>query len=107
MLAPKVDLPLGAALQVRIRARDVTPATCKPVAMGAQNIYRGAIIQMEPDTGSRVEVLLDIGMPLWARLSAKSAQELKLTVGMQASAVVKNVAMDGHSLGRRQVIGGG
>jgi molybdate transport system ATP-binding protein len=74
--------------------------------MGAQNIYHGAIIQMEADTGSRAEVLLDIGVPLWARLSAKSAQELKLAVGMRAYAMIKSVAIDGHSLGRQRVIGG-
>ncbi len=105
LLAPKVDLPLGTALRVRIRARDVTLATRKPVQMGAQNIYRGTILQMEPDTGSRMEVLLDIGVPLWARLSAKSAQELKLAVGMSAYAMVKSVAIDGHSLGRRRITG--
>ncbi len=104
LLAPRVDLPQGAALRVRIRARDVTLATRKPVQMAAQNIYRGTILQMEPDTGSRVEVLLDIGVPLWARLSAKSAQELKLAVGMSAYAVVKSVAIDGHSLGRQRAI---
>ncbi len=106
LLAPMVDLPLGTPLRVRIRARDVTLTTRKPSQMGAQNIYHGAIIQMEADTGSRAEVLLDIGVPLWARLSAKSAQELKLAVGMRAYAMIKSVAIDGHSLGRQRVIGG-
>ena len=106
LLAPMVDLPLGTPLRVRIRARDVTLTTRKPSQMGAQNIYHGAIIQMEADTGSRAEVLLDIGVPLWARLSAKSAQELKLAVGTRAYAMIKSVAIDGHSLGRQRVIGG-
>ncbi|HAQ32491.1 MAG TPA: molybdenum ABC transporter ATP-binding protein, partial [Rhodospirillaceae bacterium] len=72
LLAPMVDLPLGTPLRVRIRARDVTLATRKPTAVAAQNIYRGTIVQMEADTSSRTEALLDIGVPLWARLSAKS-----------------------------------
>jgi molybdate transport system ATP-binding protein len=45
-------------------------------------------------------VLLDIGSPLWARITKYSVRELSLAPGVPVFALIKAVAVDRRSLGR-------
>jgi molybdate transport system ATP-binding protein len=47
-----------------------------------------------------VEVLLDIGVPLIARITRKSLVELDIQTGRKIFAMVKAAAIDRHSMGR-------
>ena len=47
-----------------------------------------------PGDGFVVDVRLDIGVPLWARVSTRAALELDLRPGMAVVALVKAVAIE-------------
>ena len=92
---PSVDLPVGAPLRVRIRARDVALATRPPENTSIRNVLRGRITTIEPETGAHSEIALDIGAGLLrARITRHSVDHLGLKPGQEVYALVKTVAMD-------------
>ncbi len=101
----RLDLPVGAKLRVRIRARDVSLALEAPRRSSTLNVFSGAVVDISSEPGPQVDVLLDVGNPeekssLWARITRKSAHQLGLAPGTPVYALVKAVAVDRHSLGR-------
>ena len=99
LLIPEVNLPIGSELRMRIRARDVSLSTSKPVDTSVLNVFKATITEILPDSGSQCEILLDIGSPLIARVTQKSVAELDLKVGSRVYAMVKAAAIDRHNLG--------
>ncbi len=99
---PLSDLEHGAELRVRIRARDVTLANVQPVGISTLNAFAGTIVEMDQGrAGALVDVKLDIGVPLWARVTRRALHDLGLGVGDRAYAMVKAVAIDHGSVGQR------
>lgn len=112
---PGLELAPGAALRVRIRARDVAIALQPPREISVLNVFPGVVREVSPDPGPHpgadpsagprpgplVDVLLDLGgAPLWARITARSSHDLKLRPGTPVQALIKAVAIDRHALGR-------
>ena len=98
---PGLDLAPGADLRIRIRARDVALALEPPKDISILNVFPGEIRDIGAEPGAQVDILLDIGgTSLWARITARSRQELGLTTGSRVYALVKAVAIDRHALGR-------
>jgi len=98
---PLLDMPVGADLRVRIRARDVALALEPPKHTSFSNIFLCRIIDIGTEDGPQVDLRLDVGgSPLWARVTARSLQQLELHPGKEVYALVKGVAIDRHSLGR-------
>jgi len=96
---PHLDLPVGAALRVRIRARDVMIALKPPEALSALNVLPGTVTEIVRSDGPIVEMRLDCaGEALTARLTRRSVEMLGLTVGSPAYAVIKSIAFDHHAL---------
>src|SRR5437764_2568085 len=74
---PHLDLPVGAALRVRIRARDVMIALHPPEALSALNVLPGTVSEIAQAEGPIVEMRLDCaGEPLIARLTRRSCGTL-------------------------------
>ncbi|MEO5335933.1 MAG: molybdenum ABC transporter ATP-binding protein [Magnetospirillum sp. WYHS-4] len=96
----RLDLEEGRSLRVRIRARDVTIAMERPVRTSVLNVFPGRVARIEDSQAPQVDVLLDIGAPLIARITRRSLVDLDLKEGMAVHALVKAVAIDRHSLGR-------
>jgi molybdate transport system ATP-binding protein len=103
LLVPLVDLPPGERLRIRIRARDVSLALTRPSDISILNIFRGAITEIGDGSGAQVDVLLDIGTPLWARVTRYTARRFDLRPGLEVYALIKAVAIDRHSLGRTTI----
>jgi molybdate transport system ATP-binding protein len=102
LVVPHVALPLGTPLRVRVRARDVSLALTPPENTSIQNILAARVKDLARDQGPLVDVLLDAGgAPLWARITARACETLQLEPGRQVYALIKAVAVDRHSLGRR------
>lgn len=99
LIIPHIDLPIGAHLRMRIRARDVSLSTSKPIQTSVLNVFEAKIIEIAPDGRSQCEILLDMGAPLIARITRKSVVELNMKVGDTIYAMVKAAAIDRHSLG--------
>jgi molybdate transport system ATP-binding protein len=96
---PRLDLQPGSALRVRIRARDVSLSRIRPEHTSLLNIFEGTITEIAESQGAQVEILLDIGVPLIARVTRRSTTELGLKVGDMVFAMVKAAAIDRHSMG--------
>jgi molybdate transport system ATP-binding protein len=93
---PRSHLPVGASARLRILASDVFISTAPPAGISALNILRGTIIEIGPRReGPAVEIRLDCsGVPLLARLTAKSADALGLAPGVEVHALIKTVSID-------------
>jgi len=99
--APRLDLPPGTPVRVRIRARDVMIASARPDGLSALNVLPGNVAALDGAGEGAVDVVLDCGgVRLVARLTRKSVDALALAPGRDVYAVIKSVAFDRDALGR-------
>lgn len=99
LLVPRIDLPQGAALRVRIRARDVMLALRRPEEVSALNVFPVRVEDVRRQDGCHADVGVRLGgTRLIARITRQSAERLALAPGTPAFAVVKSVAIDGRRL---------
>ncbi|MGE5271052.1 MAG: molybdenum ABC transporter ATP-binding protein [Thiohalocapsa sp.] len=95
---PSLDLPVGTALRVRIRARDVMIALTPPAGLSALNVLPGTVAEIGHADGPIVDIRLDCaGEPLVARLTRRSVETLGLAPGRAVYAVIKSIAFDHHA----------
>ncbi len=95
---PHLDLPVGAALRIRIRARDVMIALQPPEGLSALNVLPGTVAEIGAADGPIVEMRLDCaGEALIARLTRRSVETLGLAPGRPVYAVIKSIAFDHHA----------
>jgi molybdate transport system ATP-binding protein len=95
---PYLDLPVGAALRIRIRARDVMIAVKPPEGLSALNVLPGTVAEIGHADGPIVEMRLDCGgEALIARLTRRSVETLGLAPGRPVYAVIKSIAFDHHA----------
>jgi molybdate transport system ATP-binding protein len=100
LTVPQLPAPVGAALRVRIRARDVILAATPPTGISALNILAGRVEAVVPIEGAAFEVQLRLGDErLLARVTRRSGATLGLAPGREVFAVIKSVAIDRSSLG--------
>jgi molybdate transport system ATP-binding protein len=100
----QLDLPVGARVRVRVRARDVILGIARPTGLSALNILAGEIVEVAPDEdGPAVDVRLALpgGQTLLSRVTRRSVADLALAPGRRVYAIVKTVALDRRSLGHR------
>ncbi|OIP98239.1 MAG: molybdenum ABC transporter ATP-binding protein [Syntrophobacteraceae bacterium CG2_30_61_12] len=90
---PGFDAALGTKVRVRIEARNVAIALVPPQQISVQNILRGSITEIVPGTGSLIDVRLDIGGSLLARITAHAREDLGLMPGQEVFALIKSVAV--------------
>ncbi|MEJ2155152.1 MAG: molybdenum ABC transporter ATP-binding protein [Desulfobacteraceae bacterium] len=97
MWVPKVAAPKGSRLRVSIAARSIAIALEKPQQTSVQNIYRGKVTAISNGPGDLIDVQMDIGCPLTARITSRARRSLSLVPGKQVYAFVKSVAVSrGH-----------
>ncbi len=99
---PHLSLPMGQKLRVRIRARDVSIALTPPENISILNIIPCTVNTIGEEKSPQIDLQLDAGgAPIWARITARSRTALGLKPGMQVYALIKSIAIDRQSLGRR------
>lgn len=99
---PRVPQPIGASIRLRVRARDISLTTEKPVATSILNIFQGEVLEIERDgIPSQADILVDIGVPIIARLTRRSIRELGLAPGKAVYVMVKAASIDRHNAGVR------
>jgi molybdate transport system ATP-binding protein len=102
LVVPRLEAPVGTALRVRIRARDVILAAAPPSGISALNVLEGRVEQLVPIEEGAVEVQLRVGNErLLARITRRSREALGLVPEREIFAVIKTVAIDRRSLSRR------
>jgi molybdate transport system ATP-binding protein len=99
LVVPRLEAPVGAAIRVRIRARDVILAVSPPTGISALNVLTGRIEKLVPVEEGAVEVQLRVGGEyLLARVTQRSGEILGLTPGREVFALIKTVAIDRRTL---------
>ena len=94
----RVDMPVGARVRVRIRARDILIATERPRGLSALNIIAATIVGIRSD-GAIADVTLDCGgSQIAARITRQSCEMLGLVSGQPVFAVIKAVSLDGANI---------
>jgi molybdate transport system ATP-binding protein len=102
LVIPRLEAPVGTALRVRIRARDVILAAVPPTGISALNVLAGRVEQLVPIEEGALEVQLRVGNErLLARITRRSGEALGLFPEREVFAVIKTVAIDRRSLSRR------
>ncbi len=99
LLVPALEAAVGTRIRLRIRARDVSLALERPTDISILNVFSGEVREIGPVTEALVDVLVDAGAPIWARITARSVAQLGLAPGRKVHALVKAVAIDRHSVG--------
>src|SRR6266436_5976776 len=102
LTVPRLDAPVGTALRVRVRARDVILAIARPSGLSALNVLAGRVERLVPIEEGALEVQLRLGGErLLARVTRRSGEALGLAAGREVFAVIKTVAIDRRSLSRQ------
>jgi molybdate transport system ATP-binding protein len=102
LTVPRLDAPVGTALRVRIRARDVILAVARPTGISALNVLAAEVERVVPIEEGALEVQLRLGAErLLARVTRRSGEALGLAAGREVFAVIKTVAIDRRSLSRQ------
>jgi molybdate transport system ATP-binding protein len=94
LIVPQVTAPVGTAVRLRVQARDVSIALTPPQGISTLNVLRGMIKEIGSDAGPQVNVLIDVGSVIAARLTRRSVRELALAPGREAYALIKSVAVE-------------
>ena len=101
LVVPKLDLPVGRRLRVRVRARDVALALTPPRDCSILNVLPATVAEIGDDAGPLVDIRLALGdSALWARITHRSLHALALRPGTPVHAMIKAVAVDRYTLGR-------
>ena len=97
----------GAKVRVRVRARDVSLATQKPVDISVQNIFQGSVLQVAEEPGPYAELKLRVGNTRFlSRVTRESVSRLGLAGGCEVFLLVKSVSFDRETLSVAPGIGG-
>ncbi len=96
-LIPRVALPSGRSVRIRILARDVSLTLKRQVDTSILNVLPARIKELTREDSATMTVLLDIGgdTPILCRLTRKSATMLKLRKDKQVFAQIKSIALFG------------
>ena len=91
----QVKQPLGSKVRARVLARDVSIATLQPHGSSITNILHARIAEIRDEGPDKVIVRMAVGEShvLLSRITRRSRDLLKLTVGMDVFAQVKSVAL--------------
>ena len=97
---PLVDIPVGSAVRVRIRARDVALAVERPGGISIRNILNGTVAEIAAEEKSAfAEILVDVGgAGVRARITRASVDDLALHPGKPVFVLVKSIAFDRRAL---------
>ena len=94
-----LNAEMGIHLRAHIRARDVSLMLDKPKDTSVLNVFKGELIEIRHEEGPQLDLLINIGTPLIARITRKSLNDLNLDIGSKVYAMIKAVAIDRRTLG--------
>jgi molybdate transport system ATP-binding protein len=83
----------------------LVPYADTPDDISILNIFPGRVIEISDRKDGQMDVIVDVGTKIWARVTRLAVQRLALQPGTEVHALVKAVAIDRQSLGRRTGFG--
>lgn len=99
---PLLNMPVGSTVRVHINARDVAVALTRPAGISVQNVFAGTIEEISENNGDMVDICMDIGHPLLARITPKARQEMDLKTGQNVYALIKTVSISHGSFPKEE-----
>jgi len=96
---PRLDFSIGTTIRVRIKARNVALALVPPQQTSVQNILPGVVEKIFTGNGPLVDVHLDIGCPLSARITHSALKNLGLQPGIRVFTMIKSVSVSHTTMG--------
>jgi molybdate transport system ATP-binding protein len=90
----RLPIAVGAAVHLRLLARDVALARNPINGISILNQLPGVVCQIVRGSGPFVDFQIDVGALIWARITRKSADQLHFQVGDPIVALIKSVAAD-------------
>jgi len=90
---PRCNLPLGSKIRVHINARNVAIALEAPTQTSFCNILPARVEEISDGNGALVDVRLNVGSTLLARIAPSARQSLDLKPGREVFALIKSVAV--------------
>ena len=93
LTVPPVRASKGTPIRVRIAAKNVAIALDKPENTSFHNIFNGKIHSITDNGEAFVDIYVDIGCILLARISRHSCNKLDLHEGKNVFALIKTVAV--------------
>ncbi|MBM6595871.1 molybdenum ABC transporter ATP-binding protein [Microvirga pudoricolor] len=100
LTVPRLERPVGSALRVRLRARDIMLALRAPEGLSALNVLPGRVVALAQADRSSMDVTLDCaGDAVVVHLTRKSADRLGLRPELLVHAVIKGIAFDADTVG--------
>jgi molybdate transport system ATP-binding protein len=92
LTVPRIAAEPGARVRLRVAAGEVMLALAPPIGLSVRNIIPARVSALE-DTGGMIDVTLDVGVPLRARISRAARTDLGLAPGMPVYALIKSAAL--------------
>jgi molybdate transport system ATP-binding protein len=99
IVLPRLDLAPGAPVRLRVRARDVALAVCRPEGISIRNVLAGTLLELHEDPATAyAEALVLTGTTrIRARVTRAAVAELGLRPGSPVFALIKSVTIDDRS----------
>lgn len=98
---PLFDADPGTQVRVRVNSRNVVLALSRPSDTSVQNILPATVEHIDECDGSLIDVRLDVGSPVTARITRKARSDLHLKKGQQMFIMIKSVAISRGSANGR------
>ena len=97
---PRLELPVGAVVRVRIRAQDVLLAVTRPEGLSARNILPAVVGEVGLKSPGVADICLDVdGATLLAQITHETVAALDIQPGRHVYAIIKAVAFDRSTVG--------
>jgi molybdate transport system ATP-binding protein len=95
LLAPRLAIPLGRPLRVRIPAREVILAATAPESISVHNALPGIVATIAHESGPHALVRVMVGeAPILARVTRDAITKLRLSVGVPIFVLIKSVSLE-------------
>ena len=92
LTVPRVAGQVGERVRLRIAASEVILASLPPTNLSVRNAIAAKVVALE-DVRGMIDVTLDAGGPLRARISRAARAELRLVPGQSVYALIKSAAL--------------
>ena len=102
---PRINNAVGTQVRVRIRARDVSLALSRPENVSELNVFMGRIMEIDhAQSAPQIDIRVDIGVPLWVRITRRAAHDLDLREGSEVYTLVKSTSIDRQTLSTQKSV---
>jgi molybdate transport system ATP-binding protein len=104
LLAPLHEVSPGAAVRVRVPAREVILATRAPEGLSLHNVLTGTVsaVQAQPETNQAVVQIAVGDLLLLAEVTRDAIARLQIAEGVQLHALIKSVSIEVQAVAARK-----